>query len=102
MLIIYDNDGNIKFLTSDDNYVNSYLKKNNELPFIKYGTKSLWLKDQNFLDDFETYKVVNEVVVKRDEKEVNAILEKRKNNMVTKVVNINTLIPEVNNATKSE
>lgn len=84
MLIIYDDNGNIKFATSDDYYVASYQKKHNELPFIQYGTKSLWLKGTQFLNDVEIYKILDEKIVKRDEIEVNKILENRKHTITRK------------------
>ena len=84
MLIIYDDNGNIKFATSDDYYVSTYFKKHNEFPFIKYGTKSLWLKGKPFLNDVEIYKILDKKIVERDKIEVDNILEKRKNTITRK------------------
>ena len=91
MLIIYDDKGNIKFATSDDNYVTNYKKKHKKLPFIQYGSKSLWLKNREFINDVEMYKVLDNKIVKRDENEINKILNERKNNIIYKTINIKGL-----------
>jgi hypothetical protein len=91
MLIIYDNDGKIKFTTSDDYYVGTYLKKHGKLPFIQYGTKSLWLQGEPFLQDNTLYKIIDNKLVKRNEIEINAILESRKNIIKRKIFKVKNI-----------
>lgn len=91
MLIIYDDSGTIKFATSDDYYVATYQKKHNKFPFIQYGTKSLWLKGESFLNDVEIYKILDEKIIKRDKIEIDKILEKRKNTIIHKNITVKNI-----------
>lgn len=98
MLIIYNNEGKITFATSDDNYVESYTKTNNNLPFLKYGTKGLWLRGENFVDDVDFYCIVDGRLTKREESEIAKIKENRKKNMKRTPVYVKDLT-EVQNVT---
>ena len=100
MLIIYDDNGNIKFSTSDDYYVNTYFNKHKKFPFIQYGTKAIFLRGDSYIEDTYKYKIIDNKLVKRDDKEIASIEESRKNKIKKKmfVVKNVEVVEEIENA----